>query len=93
MNFLTPVIGRILAAWIAALASWLMVKYGITISPDNQAGIVGHMVSIIIPAFLTIYAIAHKVLNKHFNPGDAASSHLADKEAGEAAVLKAQDRR
>lgn len=84
---------RILAAWIAALASYLLAKYGVTIDANDQASIVTHLLGVAIPVFMTIYAIVHKVLNKKMNPGDAASVHLADKESGEAAQLKALDSR
>lgn len=83
-------LSRIIAAWIAGLCGWLMAKYGIGIDPANQAELVGHLVGVIIPVMTTIYAVAHKLLSKKTNPGDAASSHLAERESAETAQLKAR---
>lgn len=85
-------LARILAAWIAGLAGWLMVKFGIAITPEDQANFVTHLVGIVIPAMTTIYAIIHKMVSKKLNPGDAASSHLAEREASETAAIKASER-
>lgn len=83
-------ISRIVAAWVAGLASWLLVKFGIGISVEDQANVVEHLVGIIIPVGMTCYAIVHKLLSKRTNPGDAASSTLAASEASETSVLKAR---
>lgn len=82
-------IARIIAAWIAGLAGWLMVKFGIGISAEDQANFTTHLVGIVIPVMTTLYAVAHKLLSKKTNPGDAASSHLAAREDTETAQLKA----
>lgn len=82
-------LSRIIAAWVAGLASWLLAKYGVTIDANNQTEIVGHIVGIIIPLGTTIYAVVHRLLSKFFNPGDAASKHLAERETAETHQLKA----
>lgn len=92
MSFLQTVLARILAAWIAGLAGFLMAKFDIGIKPEDQAAIVTHLVGIIIPTIMTVYALVHKLLNKHLNPGDAASTHLAEKQAIEATRLKASEK-
>lgn len=86
-------IARIVAAWVAGIAGWLMVKFGIGISPEDQTNFTTHLVGVIIPTIFTIYGIAHKLLSKHTNPGDAASSHLAAREDTETAQLKAMESR
>lgn len=87
-NLLTSFAARILGAWIAALASWLLVKYGVTVDVEAQQQLTEHLVGVVIPTFLTLYAVAHRLVSKKTNPGDAASTHLAAKESDEAANLK-----
>lgn len=87
-NFVTTFLARILAAWIAGAVSWLGVKYGITIDDAAQQAFVEHLVGVVIPLFMTLYALFHRTFSKKTNPGDAASGHLAAKESSETALLK-----
>lgn len=87
-EFISTILGRVLAAWLAGLCTYLAVKWGIVIDSDTQRQFVEHLVGIIIPLLLTLYSIFHKVFNKKLNPGDAASTHLAEREKAQAATLK-----
>lgn len=56
MDFLRPVLGRIIASLVAALASYLYGKYGYTVDNETQAAIVATMFAI----FGMVYAVVHK---------------------------------
>lgn len=88
LNLIRVVFGRILAAWLAGLAGWLMMHYGIVLDDTTQKELLEHLLGVILPVFITLYSIFHKVFNKKLNPGDAASSHLAEQESVEADRLK-----
>jgi hypothetical protein len=85
IDTLRPYISRIIAGWVAALVVYLNTKYGISLDGDTQAAIL----TVSLGIFTTIYSIAHRLIDKKVNPGDAASSHLAAQEQTEAQGLKA----
>jgi len=68
MDFLRPILARIIAAFVGALASYLYAKYGFTLDNESQAAIVSTMFAI----YGIIYAIVHKGVNSKINPVDAA---------------------
>lgn len=76
-----PYVSRILGAGIGALAGVLSTKFSIPVDPSTQAAITSAVTA-------GIYGIAHKVIDKTVNPGDAASTHLAVQEKSEADSLK-----
>lgn len=88
MDFIQTWIGRVLAVWIAGLCTWLLVHFGVAVDTAQQKAFVEHLVGVIIPILLTIFSILHKLFDRHFNPGDAASTHIAAKESREAAQLR-----
>jgi small basic protein len=79
MDAIRPFLSRIIAGWIAALIVFLNAKFGVTLDGDTQAAIL----TLGLGLFSTIYSIAHRLIDKKLNPGDAASSHLAVKELSE----------
>lgn len=91
LTFLRPILARLLAAWIAAGCGWLLLRFGLTIDADTQTHFVEALIGVILPLFLSLYAVAHKLLNQRLNPGDTASAPLAEKSQAEAARLKAID--
>lgn len=91
LTFFRPILARLLAAAIAGFCGWLVVRFGINVDADTQQQLAEALVGIVLPIVLGLYAVAHKWLNKRINPGDTASSHLAEKSQAEAARLKAID--
>lgn len=89
LNFLRPILSRLIGAWVGALAIWLSTRYGVVLDESQQAQIIGGAVAVLYGIGQTMYAISHRLTDKRVNPGDAASSHLAAVEAVEAARLKA----
>lgn len=87
-NIISTFLARVLGAWIAGLAAFLYTKYGVTMDTEAQKQFTEHLVGVIIPTFMTIYALAHRWISKRLNPGDAASSHLAERESVEAQRIK-----
>lgn len=93
MNALTPYISRIIAAIVGWALLQLGARYGIIVSSETQAQIV-EVISNAVLGFTLIYVGSHKTLDKWFNPGDAASSHIAASEKILAKDLKdTEDRR
>ena len=88
MTLLRPLLSRIFAAWIAALVVYLQIKFGITLDAETQTA----LLTVMLGSFATIYGIAHKILDRYLNPGDAASSHLAVKEKAEVQEMKADEK-
>jgi len=87
-NLISTFGARIIGTWVAAGASWLLVHKGIAVDDTIQQQVTEHIVGLVLPTFMTVYALVHRGTSKKLNPGDAASSHLAEKEASEAEVLK-----
>lgn len=91
MGPVVVLLSRIVAAWLAGFFGWLSIKFGIDIGSAEQQQLVQGIVGVILPIFITLYAVFHKTISRWTNPGDAASSHLAAKESAEVAVLKHND--
>jgi hypothetical protein len=88
MMILRPLLSRVFAAWIAAFVVYLQFKFGITLDAETQAA----LLTVMLGSFTTIYAIAHKFIDRYINPGDAASSHLAVVEKAEVKELKTNEK-
>lgn len=89
--FIRPILSRVLASWIAAIAIWLAAHYNVVLDETAQQQLAAGFLAMLFAIGQTVYAVVHRVADKKLNPGDAASNHLADKESTEAAVLKAND--
>jgi hypothetical protein len=87
MTSLAPFIGRVIAILIVWLVSHYAIKYGVTMDSTVQTQLSEQIVNIVI-GMLSVYAVSHKALNKYFNPGDTASSHLASSEKEQAERMK-----
>lgn len=81
---LQPYVSRFVAAFVAFFVTWLAAK-GINLDAESQIQLKALLETTI---FTIIYAITHRSIDKVVNPGDAASSHLAKSEKGEAEQLK-----
>lgn len=87
MNMLRPYIGRVVGLLIAWLSAQVAIRWHITVSTEQQAQFAEAVVNII-AGFVAVYLATHKTADKWFNPGDAASSHLAASEKIESRQLK-----
>lgn len=85
MDVLRPYLSRIIAPIITFFLAWVAQKTGIVL--DNEA-ITESTVLLLVPILFVVNGIIHKTLDKTFNPGDAASSHLAVSEKTESEDLK-----
>lgn len=83
ISFLRPIIGRLVAAWVAGLCTWLAVRFGVVIPEEAQTRMIESLVMWVIPILLTIYSLAHKLINSKVNPGDAATPKMAKLEKRE----------
>lgn len=88
-EFLSAWLGRVLAIWIAALAAWLLVHFGIAIPVEARTKLVEALVGVVIPILISLYAIVHKLIDRKLNPGDAAAPQLvANEKIEHAAALR-----
>jgi hypothetical protein len=76
MTAIRPYLARVLAAWIAAAAGWVSGQVGVEITPDEQLAIFNAILGVT----LTVYAVAHRLLDARLNPSDAASPSMAERE-------------
>lgn len=86
-SFLRPFVSGIVGALVASLVGFLSSK-GINIGQDTQTQIVEYVVAIIVPLTLGAFHITHKIVAKWTNPGDAATSQLAEEHIHENEQLK-----
>jgi hypothetical protein len=87
IDSLRPFIARYIALAIAWLVAHYAIKFGVSVDNQAQQALANEVVNIVCE-IIGIYAGSHKALNKIFNPGDAASSHLAADEKRETESLK-----
>lgn len=83
-NLLETYGSRVVAGLVASAAAYAETRFQIVIAPDTKASMVGGALA----TYGTIYPIIHRTLSKRWNPGDAASSHIATVEKVEAKQLK-----
>jgi hypothetical protein len=88
LAILRPFISGIIGAIVAGLVSWLAAR-GINLDQDSQAKLVEWLVGFILPLFGTVWTIVHKITAKYTNPGDAATTQLAEEHIHENEQLKA----
>ncbi len=84
LDRLRPYASRVIAAWVASLAAYVETKYGIVLDPDTKANLAVGAIAV----YGTIYPIVHRLLDKKWNPGDAASAHQAVAEKAEVKEMK-----
>lgn len=88
MEILRPYLSRIIAPIITYILAWLAGKTGIVFDSDATKTLTEGAILIIVPILLVVNGVIHKTLDKYFNPGDAASSHLAAAEKMEVEAIK-----
>lgn len=86
-NSLRPFLMVFIAPWTPLFFAWLNHKFGVIYSEEQQRQLVS--LAIDFGGFAMIAGIAKVAGNKHVNPGNAASSHLASVEKREAEDIKA----
>lgn len=77
LDALRPIISRVVATLVAAVAMWLAQKYGIAIPDSEQAKLVEQIVIYVVLFFMLIYSVVHKLISAKVNPNDAATPKLA----------------
>jgi hypothetical protein len=85
MDFLRPVLGRVIASVLAAFFGWLAAKWQISVDPQTQEATV---VALTGGVTLVIYGILHKFFNLKLNPLDTASVTMS--KPSSATIVKAQ---
>lgn len=88
LDRLRPYASRVIAAWVGAGAAYVETRFGVILDPDTKANLVVGAVAV----YGTVYPIIHRLLDKKWNPGDAASTHQAVAEKAEVAAIKAESK-
>lgn len=88
LAILRPFISGVVGAIVAGFVSWLAAR-GINLDQDSQAKLVEWLVGFILPLFGVVWTLVHKLVAKYTNPGDAATSQLAEEHIHENEQLKA----
>lgn len=91
MNYDTwrPFIAKFLAPLIGFVATLLKHKLGIEFSDAETSQVLTSLTDLVVFSIST--GVAAVFVNKQVNPGNAASSHLAGKEATESQIIKVQE--
>jgi len=79
---LRPILARLIAILVAALATWLSQKFGVKLTDQDQQ----QLVELVI--FMLVYALTHKGISSKTNPADAATTALAQQGKAEQRALK-----
>lgn len=66
------IIGRIAAAVVATLLTWLAGSLGLEVTEETRATLVEAVTLLGLGLWGVLYAVAHKTLNRWLNPGDTA---------------------
>lgn len=81
LDTIRPFLSRIIAAGVASLAGLVAGKLGFEISTEDQAALASSLATFVT---LVIYALAHRLIDKKANPGDAAAVSIARQEKAQA---------
>jgi hypothetical protein len=66
-------ISRIAAVAVGAVAMWLAAALGVQVTPDAVAVLTEGVTLLGMGLWLTVYAVAHKLIDRRVNPLDAAA--------------------
>lgn len=77
VDFLKPILSRVIASWIAALAIYLSAHFNVVLDETTKAQLAAGFLAVIFGIGSTVYAIFHRLVDKRLNPVDAASGSTA----------------
>lgn len=83
INFLRPFLARIIAPLVTGFLAWLSVHYGIVLDTDQSTTKVTEAVIAIFTILAPLTGIVKQIIEKKVNPGNAASTKLAEIEKHE----------
>lgn len=76
MDTFRPILSRLVAPYVAGLIVWLAARgFGLPTGTDSK--ITELVVILLLATMQALYGLLHKVIDKHVNPADAASSSIA----------------
>jgi hypothetical protein len=78
MNFLRPILGRLVGSVVGGAAAWAAGRWGTSIDPGTQQQISDGLVAIMLAVFGVVYSLTHKAVSSKINPGDTATPKLAE---------------
>lgn len=86
LDLLKPFISRIVAGIVASFLAFLTAK-NINVDGDTAQQAIAAITGLALAVFSAIYAVIHKLIDKHVNPADAAANSVVAH--GESVQLKA----
>lgn len=90
-SFLRPFLAAVLMIPLLSLAGWAT-AHGIEITDEQVHKAVDYVLEIGFPVLTGLAVIVRRLIDKKANPGNAASSHVAEAETALAKNLKATER-
>ena len=88
MDFLRPILARLIASAVAGLAVYLAQRWNIILDADAQGHLIESSLWVVLTVFSVIYSMVHKGINWKINPLDGAKPTVSSPDAGR--VVKAQ---
>lgn len=79
MDFLRPILGRLVGSVVGAGAGWVASKWGTVVDANGVQQVTDAGVTLALGAFGVVYSLVHKAVSAKINPADAASTKLAEK--------------
>lgn len=77
MDFLRPILGRLIGSAVGAGAAYVASKWGTVIDAQGVQQVTDAGVAIAVGAFGVIYSLVHKAVSAKVNPADAATPKLS----------------
>lgn len=77
VDFIRPVLARIVGAVVAGVLTWLATKFGVVIPKETAGQLTENLVAAMLVMFSIIYALVHRAVSVKTNPTDAAQPDLA----------------
>lgn len=79
MDFLRPILGRLIGSAVGAGAGYLASRFGTVVGADGVQQVTDAGVTLALGAFGVVYSLVHKAVSAKVNPADAATPKLAEK--------------
>lgn len=76
MDFLRPILGRLIGSVVGAGAGWVASKWGTVVDANGVQQVTDAGVTLALGAFGIVYALVHKAVSAKINPADAATPKL-----------------
>lgn len=91
VDFLRPILARLVGSFVGALAVWFASKYGIIIPDEVKGELTQNAVALMLLVFGIVYSLVHRAVSVKVNPTDTASPAIAKAVTEEIKIEKARE--